>query len=176
MSGLADTELVYHALTGPMPILKDGTKTLGPIEQAINLEHVSFAYEGRSVLLKDANIKFKKGEVSAIVGPSGAGKTTIINLVLGFFEPTQGKITVDGEPLGEFTLESRLGRMGLVSQDPFLYNATVAENISFGRNGHSLDDVIGSAKIANAHGFISELPQGYETIVGEAGMKLSGGQ
>jgi ABC-type multidrug transport system fused ATPase/permease subunit len=115
MSGLADTELVYHALTGPMPILEDGTKPLGSIEDAISFEGVSFAYEGRDVLLKDANTKFKKGEVSAIVGPSGAGKTTIINLVLGFFEPTQGKITLDGVPIGEFTLESRLGCMSLVS-------------------------------------------------------------
>jgi len=110
------------------------------------------------------------------VGPSGAGKTTLINLILGLFEPTEGRIIIDGKPFQEYELETWLNKIGFVSQDPFIYHSSVAENILFGRNGHSMESVIKAAIMANAHGFISEMPERYETIVGDRGMKLSGGQ
>ena len=176
MGDLPDVELSYHSLVDPVPRTKDGSKVLASFDQAIMFEDVSFAYKGRDSLLDHVNMTFEKGKVTAIVGPSGGGKTTLINLILGLFEPTEGFISVDGLPLRQYKAESWLSKIGFVSQDSFIYNSTVAENIDFGRNGHSTESIINAARIANAHGFISELPQGYDTIVGDRGMKLSGGQ
>jgi len=173
---LPEAELVYHSLTRPMPIRKDGTRTLKCFQRVIDFANVSFAYEERDILLNRVSLAIAKGKVTAIVGSSGAGKTTLINLMLGFFKPSGGSITIDGLPLEEYRLETWLSKIGFVSQDPFIYHSTIADNIIFGRNGHSMDSVVRAAKIANAHGFISELPEGYDTIVGERGMKLSGGQ
>jgi subfamily B ATP-binding cassette protein MsbA len=100
----------------------------------------------------------------------------MVNLILGFFEPSEGHILIDGVPLHEYRLETWLRRIGFVSQDPFIYHATIAANIKFGRNGFSWQSVRKAAEIANAQEFISELPQGYEAVVGDRGMKLSGGQ
>ena len=173
---LPEAELVYQSLTGPMPRRKDGTEVLQSFERAIVFENVSFAYEERDILLNGVNLTIEKGKVTAIVGSSGVGKTTLINLILGLFEPLSGGITIDGVLLQEYKLQSWLSKIGFVSQDPFIYHSSVADNIFFGRNGHSIESVIKAAKIANAHGFISELPDAYDTIVGERGMKLSGGQ
>ncbi len=173
---LPDAELVYHSLIGPVPRRPDGTKALRSFEKAIVFKNVSFAHKGKDVLLKNLNFTFEKGKVTAIVGPSGAGKTTLINLILGLFEPTEGRIIIDGKPFQEYELETWLNKIGFVSQDPFIYHSSVAENILFGRNGHSMESVIKAAIMANAHGFISEMPERYETIVGDRGMKLSGGQ
>ena len=112
----------------------------------------------------------------ALVGTSGAGKSTIVNLLLGLYEPTKGEILVDDVPLSEYDLESWRRAIGFVSQDPFLIHGTVTENIIFGREGHSDGDVVAAAKLANSDSFIQELPEGYQTLVGERGMKLSGGQ
>ncbi len=173
---LPDAELVYHSLIGPVPRRPDGTKALRSFEKAIVFKNVSFAHKGNDVLLKNLNLTFEKGKVTAIVGPSGAGKTTLINLILGLFEPTEGRIIIDGKPFQEYELETWLNKIGFVSQDPFIYHSSVVENILFGRNGHSMESVIKAAIMANAHGFISEMPERYETIVGDRGMKLSGGQ
>ena len=176
MSMLPNVELAYITITGPMPQRRKGGDDLDSFRKVVAFENVSFAYKGREPILDNVNLTFEKGKVTAIVGPSGSGKTTIVNLILGLFEPTGGKISVDGVPLQELTLNSWLGKIGFVSQEPFTYHTSIADNILFGRNGCSTESVIGAAKIANAHGFISELPQGYDTIVGERGMKLSGGQ
>lgn len=173
---IPDAEAVYHSLTGPLPRRKDGTKALASFEKGIVFENVSFAYEDREILFDRLNLEVRRGDVTAIVGPSGVGKTTLINLILGLYEPTRGRILIDGVPLHEFKLETWLEKIGFVSQDPFIYHATVAENILFGRNCHLQEAVSQAATIANAHGFISELPDGYDTVVGERGMKLSGGQ
>ena len=176
MGAMPDTELVYNALTGPAPTRVDGCKSVESFEKAIAFENVSFSYKDRDALLTDFSVVFEKGKVTAIVGPSGAGKTTIINMILGIFEPTSGRITLDGAPLGDYKLESWLTKSGLVSQEPFIYHSSIVDNITFSRQKHSMEAIIRAAEIANAHGFISELPQGYDTIVGERGMKLSGGQ
>ena len=176
MGAMPDTERVYNALTGPAPTRIDGSKSVDSFDKAIAFEDLSFAHQGRDTLLDQVNIVFEKGKTTALVGPSGAGKTTIINLILGLFQPTNGRITLDGVPLTEYELASWLGRIGFVSQEPFIYNSTVADNIAFNRNGHSMESIINAATIANAHWLISELPEGYDTIVGDSGMKLSGGQ
>ena len=176
MSLLPVGELAYRAITDPVPRRKDGYRVLESFENALVFEGVSFAHKGRSTLMKDFNLAIEKGKVTAIVGPSGAGKTTIINLILGLFEPSHGRITVDEVPLEELNQDSWLRKIGFVSQDLFTYHASVAENILFGRSGYSTESVIKAARIANAHEFISQLPEGYDTVVGDRGMKLSGGQ
>ncbi len=176
VGALPDAELVKRTLIEPVLRRDDGQRNLESLQKAISFENVTFAYKGREPLLEGVNLTFEKGKVTAIVGPSGAGKTTLVNLILGLFEPTGGSINVDGIPVGEYKAESWLSKIGFVSQDSFIYHSTVAENIDFGRNGHSTESIVNAAEIANAHGFISELPQGYNTIVGDRGMKLSGGQ
>jgi ABC-type multidrug transport system fused ATPase/permease subunit len=176
MMQLPSLERVHQTVTGPIPMRKDGPRTLESFEKALSFENVSFAYNGREPLFKGLNLTFEKGEVTALIGPSGAGKTSIVNLILGLFEPTQGRITVDGVPLQEFKQSSWLRKIGFVSQDLFMYHASIADNIRFERDGHSIESTNNAAKIANADGFISALPQDYNTIVGDRGMTLSGGQ
>ena len=176
MASLPDTERIYDTLTSPVPRREDGDRILHSFERGISFENVSFTHKGRDTLLDRVSLNFEKGKVTGIVGPSGAGKTTLVNLILGLFEPTGGTIAVDGVTLKEYKVETWLRRVGFVSQEPFIYHSTIAENIAFSRNAYPEEAIIRAAEIANAHGFISELPQGYETMVGDRGMKLSGGQ
>lgn len=173
---LADAERVHAALTEPSVRAAEGERPFETLRSRIAFEDVSFAHEGRAPLLTRLNLAIEKGRVTAIVGASGVGKSTMVNLLLGLFQPTEGRITVDGIPLSDYRLATWLGRIGFVSQEPFIYHATVADNILFGRAGYSREEVVKAAKIAHAHAFITELPQGYGTVVGERGMKLSGGQ
>jgi ABC-type multidrug transport system fused ATPase/permease subunit len=176
MGFLPDADRVYETLTGPLPQRHTGTLVMESLEQGIEFEDVSFAYQDRATLLSKFNVSFDKGKVTAVVGPSGSGKTTLINLVLQLFEPTGGQIKIDGVPLRDIKVESWLTKIGLVSQETFLYHSTVADNIAFGRDGFDHEAIVEAAKVANADGFINEMPQGYDTVIGEMGMKLSGGQ
>jgi ABC-type multidrug transport system fused ATPase/permease subunit len=176
MTGLPNVQIAHDILTKSVPARKEGHREIGPLENAIAFEGVSFAHRERETLMDRVDMSFERGSVTAIVGPSGSGKTTLINLILGLFEPTEGEITVDGVPLQDLTHDTWLGRIGFVSQDPFIYNTTIEENIRFSRSGHSTEDIIQAATIANAHGFINELPLGYDTVVGDRGLKMSGGQ
>ena len=176
MSGLPVMEVVYQLLTGPVPIRRDGHRVLESFERAIVFENLSFAYKNRDMLFEGVDLSLEKGKVTAIVGPSGAGKTSIVNLILGLFEPTSGRVTVDGIPLQDIKEESWLRKIGFVSQDTFTYHASVADNILLGRLDRPRKSVIKAAEIANVHEFVSQLPQGYDTLVGERGMKISGGQ
>ena len=173
---LPDAELCHRLLTEPMPTHRDGERSVIPRQARIRFEGVAFAHRERGELLHDVSISFEPGTVTAIVGPSGAGKSTIVNLLLGLFEPTSGRITIDGVPLGAFRRADWLAGIGFVSQEPFLFHATVVENILFGRTGLTRDDALRAARLANADEFIAALPQGYDTVIGERGMKLSGGQ
>ena len=173
---LPDAETAYRVITEPPTPRQDGSRVFASLSDRIQFEEVGFAHRGHPPLLQGLSLTVKQGETVAIVGPSGAGKTTLINLLLGFFEAGSGRITIDGVPLTEYRLETWLARVGFVSQDPFLFHGTVAENILFGRSRFSAQDVVRAAHIANAHDFIAGLPQGYDTLVGERGMKLSGGQ
>ena len=122
------------------------------------------------------DLTIKAGETVALVGPSGAGKTTFCNLVARFYDPTEGRILLDGRDLKEIDVEHYRQLIGVVEQDVFLFDGTVNDNIGYGNRQSSLEDIENAARVANAHEFIVELPLGYETVIGERGVKLSGGQ
>lgn len=175
-AALPDAQRSHEVLTGSIPSRKGGTQRIEEFQESISFKNVSFAYPERPELFKDVSLEFQKGKMTAIVGASGAGKSTIINLILGLFEPTNGQITVDGALLNDLDPASWLSNIGFVSQQPFIYHASIESNILMGRTGYSKESIIEASKIANAHSFISELPKMYETEIGERGMKLSGGQ
>lgn len=152
-------------------------KELSDVKGEIRFENISFKYseEGQEVL-KDVNINIKKGETLAVVGPSGGGKTTLCNLLPRFYDAADGKILIDGKDIKELTLSSLRKNIGIVQQDVYLFSGTVYDNILYGRPDAGREEVIEAAKAAGAHEFISELADGYNTYVGERGLKLSGGQ
>ncbi len=137
---------------------------------------VSFAFNQTREVLQNINFTINAGEKIALVGPSGAGKTTFVRLLLRFYEVTSGKILIDGQNIRFATLETLRNKVSLVPQDPLLFHRTIMENIRYGNLNASKEQVIAAAKMANIHDFIMELPEGYESLVGERGIKLSGGQ
>ena len=144
---------------------------------AIEFNNVSFSYPGADdFALQDVNLSVEPGETIALVGPSGAGKTTICNLVARFYDPTTGVMLLDGTDLVEFDVESYRRLTGIVEQDVFLFDGTIAENIGYANRQATSDEVATAAQIANAAEFIDKLPHGYDTIIGERGVRLSGGQ
>jgi len=156
--------------------LDRGTRTADGFRDGIEFERVTFAYETEPVL-QDVSFRARRGDVVALVGPSGAGKTTLVDLIPRFYEPTAGRILFDGTDTREIKLDSLRALTGVVSQDTVLFHDTVSRNIAYGAAGSkSRDEVIRAAKDANAHDFIMQLPQGYDTILGERGTRLSGGQ
>ncbi|MDH5201740.1 MAG: ABC transporter ATP-binding protein/permease [Nitrospirota bacterium] len=156
---------------------KDGKVIILPIKEAIEFRNVSFVYPGvRHEALKDITLKVKKGEIVAIVGKSGVGKTTLVDLLPRFHDPSGGSIYVDGVDISEASLKSLRGQIGVVSQDIILFNDIVRNNIVFGKPDADEDEIVNAAKSAFAHEFIIEFPQRYETIIGEGGVRLSGGE
>lgn len=145
-------------------------------ERCIEYRGVTFSYNGQAPVLQGVDLEVRRGQVAAVVGPSGAGKTTLVDLLPRFYEPTGGVITVDGVPLTRFTRSSLRSLMGIVSQETILLNDTVFANIAYGRNDFTLDQVQAAARAANAHDFVSQLADGYHTLLGERGMRLSGGE
>ena len=127
-------------------------------------------------MLRGVTLEIEPGEVVALVGPSGAGKTSLANLIMRFYDPTEGRVAVDGHDLRQVTLHSLRSQIGLVPQETVLFGGTIGDNIRYGKMGASDDEVMAAARAANADQFIGELPQGYETEAGERGVKLSGGQ
>jgi subfamily B ATP-binding cassette protein MsbA len=148
---------------------------LPKIKKNIALYDVHFGYEKKEIL-KGMNLEVATGEIAAFVGPSGTGKTTLLNLVPRFYDPTKGKVTIDGVDIKDCTLKSLRGQIGIVTQETILFNDTVANNIAYGSKDLNMEEVMKAAKIANAHQFIMGMPQGYDTIVGEKGFRLSGGE
>jgi len=153
-----------------------GARPAPPLTGAIEFERVTFGYEGGAQVLKDVSLCIAPGQVAAIVGPSGMGKTTIASLVARFFDPIAGSVKVDGTDIRQFTLKSLRDQISFVLQDSLLFRGTIWENISYGRPDADPEDTIRAAQLANAHDFIISLPQGYGTMVGERGTTLSGGQ
>ena len=153
-----------------------GAQALPKLLGDVRFEHVGFAYDPGRPVLRDFSAEMLHGEVVALVGPSGAGKSTIVNLVPRFYEPQQGRITVDGVDIAGVRLADLRDAIAIVPQETQLFNGTIAENIRYGRLDASDDEIIAAAREANADEFVSRLPEGYATIVGERGIRLSGGQ
>jgi ATP-binding cassette, subfamily B, bacterial len=143
----------------------------------ITVRDVSFAYNSaQGAVLHGINLDIQPGEMVALVGPSGAGKTTLCNLIARFYDPVGGAILLDGTDLRDITADSYRRLLGIVEQDTFLFDGTIARNISYGKRGATEAEIVRAAKLANAHEFIEKLADGYESLIGERGVKLSGGQ
>ncbi len=156
---------------------RDGLKVLSEIKEGIEFRNVSFNYEDKKRnALSGINLKVKAGEVIALIGVSGVGKTTLMNLIPRFYDPTEGTIIIDGIDIKEVTLESLRKKIGIVSQETILFNDSVKNNIAYGRIEAGDDEIIEAAKAAYAHEFIMEMPHAYDTVIGEKGVRLSGGQ
>jgi len=149
---------------------------LDPVRGQVTFEDVTFGYDGIQLVLKGISFVVEPGEMIGLVGPSGGGKTTVVNLIARFYEPVGGRILIDGVDLARLDTGHYRRQVGMVLQDPYLFHGSVLENIRYGRPEASLDDVVAAAQAANAHEFILELAQGYDTVVGERGQTLSGGQ
>jgi subfamily B ATP-binding cassette protein MsbA len=172
---LASAQRVFALLDIAGEPLEDGGKKVA-FKETIKFESVDFAYVPEKPVLRDVSFTVQMGDVVAIVGPSGAGKTTLVDLIPRFYRPSGGKITIDGTDINEVGLRSLRSLMGVVTQDTILFNDTVKNNIAYGLEECSLDKVITAAKTANAHEFVEGLPEGYETLIGDRGTQLSGGQ
>jgi ATP-binding cassette, subfamily B, multidrug efflux pump len=153
-----------------------GALALPPVRGAVRFEHVSFAYFGRHRVLDDITCEAKPGQVVALLGTTGSGKSTIINLIPRFYDVTEGRITIDGHDIRSVTLNSLRDQIGIVLQETTLFATTIRENIAFGRPGASEAEIVEAARAAQAHDFIAAMPQGYDTPVSERGISLSGGQ
>jgi subfamily B ATP-binding cassette protein MsbA len=152
-------------------------QALARLRQAIEFRNVSFAYDGASkTILKDASFSVRAGQAVALVGLSGAGKTTLVNLVPRFYDVSSGAILIDGIDVRDVTLKSLRSQIGIVTQDTVLFDDTIINNIMYGSPGASREDIEAAAKAAHAHEFIATLPDAYETRIGERGQMLSGGQ
>jgi ABC-type multidrug transport system fused ATPase/permease subunit len=153
-----------------------GAVRLTGFERAIEFHGVGFRYAEGDEVLRDCNFLIRKGEAVAIVGPSGAGKSTLVDLVPRFYDPTAGKITIDGRDLREVDLKSLRDQIGIVTQETILFNDSVRNNIAYGLETCPEEALVAAARAANAHDFIVDMPNGYDTVIGERGVKLSGGQ
>lgn len=175
MAALPYCETVYRILSEKLSSIESGDQEAEAFKSKIEFDNVTFAYPNRGNILEEVSITFEKGVTTALVGHSGSGKTTIVNLVLRLFDVSGGEVRIDGFDIRRYRLASWLKRIGFVSQDTIIFNDTIRNNITFGST-YSDEEVIKVSQYANAHGFISELPKGYETLVGDKGMRLSGGQ
>ncbi len=175
--GFAAAERVFNLLDVRPDIINcPGALTLPPFEKKIEFDRVDFSYDGRTKVLDDLNLTVRAGEVVAFVGPSGGGKTTLVNLIPRFFDVTAGAIRIDGHDIRKVTFKSLRRNIGIVSQETILFNDTVRNNIAYGDLERSQDEILAAARAANALDFIRELPEGFDTMIGESGARLSGGQ
>ena len=176
---LGATQRLFELLDTRSDILEiPAAPALPPVEGRIALENVSFAYtdDPGTSILAGIDLEVRPGEVLALVGPSGAGKTTLANLIPRFFDPTAGRVLIDGHDLRRVQVYSLRAQIGIVPQETLLFGGSVRENIQYGRLEAGKEEIVAAAQSANAHDFILQLPNGYDTLVGERGVKLSGGQ
>jgi len=174
---MASTNRVMNLLDTPIAIRTGATSLpISQVQGAIELKDITFAYTHRAPAVEHLSLSIPAGKTIAIVGSTGSGKSTLVKLLLRFYEIQAGQITLDGTDIRELNLRDLRRCIGWVSQDVFLFHGTVAENIAYGSSGASPTEIMHAAKLAEAHEFITQLPNGYDTIVGERGQKLSGGQ
>jgi ABC-type multidrug transport system fused ATPase/permease subunit len=174
---IASGERIFEILDAKSEVEdRPDAKPLGEIAGHVRFQDVSFAYFGRHNVLKDVDFEVKPGTVVALLGTTGSGKSSVINLIPRFYDPTEGRILVDGQDIRQVTVNSLREQIGIVLQDTTLFATTIRENIAFGRPDAAEADIVAAAKAASAHDFIMELQEQYETPVGERGMTLSGGQ
>ena len=172
--GLVSADRIFAILDTPESV-SDGDQVLQNFQEAVTFDHVTFSY-GDEPVLRDVCMTIPKGKKVAVVGPSGAGKSTMADLLPRFYDVAEGAIRIDGQDIRRFSLESLTALMGIVPQEPVLFNGTVHENIAFAKPDASREAVVAAARVANADEFIAQLPQGYDTNIGDRGAKLSGGQ
>lgn len=169
---------IFEIIDTP-PGIKDSANPQAKVslQSKIVFENVSFSYDDSQIpVLDNLNFYVNKGEIIALVGPSGGGKSTLVDLIPRFHDPTKGKILIDDTDIKEIKLKNLRSLMGIVTQETFLFNSSIKENIAYGLSDFPMEKIIGAAKTANAHSFIEDMPEGYNTIIGERGVKLSGGQ
>ena len=162
--------------TEPEIVERPRARHIARIQGQVEFEDVNFSYDFDKPVLKNISFEVKPGEMIGVVGRSGAGKSTLVNLICRFYDVDSGRIVIDGHDSRNICLESLRSQIGMVLQEPFLFNATVAENIAYGKGDASYGDIMAAAKSANAHDFIMRLPDGYNSVVGERGNKFSGGE
>ena len=173
---LAAASRIFEVLDTKDTVVEKATAgDLPKFRNSVKFNSVSFGYDDKMVL-KDINLEVKAGEIAAFVGPSGVGKTTLLNLLPRFYDVTKGSLTIDGVDIRDYTLKSLRSQIGIVTQETILFNETVAYNISYGTDNPDMKGIIRAAEIANAHSFIMKMPQGYNTMIGERGFRLSGGE
>ena len=176
-NSLTDMERMFELLDVSAEIRdKPGAPSLEIREAAIRFEHVDFSYDRRRQILHDVSFDVPPGRMLAIVGPSGAGKSTVSRILFRFYDVDSGRVTIDGQDIRDVTQQSLRQAIGIVPQDTVLFNGTIHYSIAYGRPGASLEEVERAARLAHIHDFITSLPDGYETMVGERGLKLSGGE
>lgn len=175
--GLAAADRVFELLDTRSDVVdRPGARELAPIRHGVEFDHVTFRYQVEPVL-RDVHFSITRGEVVALVGPSGGGKSTLADLLLRFYDVSEGAIRIDGVDIREVTQASLRAHMALVTQHTFLFNDSVKNNIAYGPSElHSMEAIVAAARAAYAHDFIMELPEGYDTMIGELGLRLSGGQ
>ncbi len=168
---------LFDVLDAPSPVLeREDAVELGRADGTVRFENVSFSYDQQAPALRNVDITAQKNQVIAILGAPGSGKSTIVNLLPRFYDAEDGRITIDGRDIRDFTLESLRRNVGIVQQDVFLFSATIRDNIAYGARDANHDDVVRAAQVAQLHDHIMSLPDGYDTWVGERGTTLSGGQ
>jgi subfamily B ATP-binding cassette protein MsbA len=148
----------------------------GRVKGGITFENIAFGYDDETQVLRDVSFKIEPGQVVGIVGPTGSGKSTVLSLVPRFYDPSGGRILIDGVDVTTFKLDALRTQVGFVLQETVLFRGTIRENIAYGRPGATDDEIVNAAKVANADEFIGRMPHGYDTVVGERGDTLSGGQ
>ncbi|MFC1624022.1 ABC transporter ATP-binding protein [Candidatus Omnitrophota bacterium] len=160
------------------PTIKDrnGAVTLSEFNDSVEFKDVDFSYNAGTSVLKDVNIRISKGKILAIVGLSGAGKSTLVSLLPRFYDPGKGRVLIDGRDIRDFSILTLRENIGIVTQETILFNDSVRNNIAFGRPDAKMEDIINAAKAANAHDFIIKMPKGYDALIGDRGIRLSGGE
>jgi subfamily B ATP-binding cassette protein MsbA len=175
--GLASAERVFEFLDAPVEISQQvNAVPFDGAHETIRFEHVTFGYDPLEPVLQDIDFEVRGGEVIALVGPSGGGKSTLVDLLARFYDPLEGRITIDGVDLRDFSTRSLRSKFGIVTQETVLFHDTVRANIAYGRPNATQEEIERAADAAHASEFIAHLPEGYDTVLGERGTRLSGGQ